>query len=228
MGSGITSGSSAIEGKDLIRELEDIANRLRTESLRLPQTYTQPNGISSLAWAGVGILQPIFLTLQEAREQLFVYEYNVRKLVRLIHNMIVVLARFKTDQEKDDEKKWSVTAAETSRRLQSWVKQVLKNSPTVPIPKIPEDFAFTAEEVRECYNCLKESNHKDYSRWNGVDEDHPNINYVMSGEDIEPPPRWNDLPVHRMGAGTEEITDDEPHGWKKAIDKVSGLFKKNA
>ena len=220
-------GSSANgERKDLIRELEDIANRLRTEFLEMPQETPQPAGLSSLAWAGIEISQPPYQALREARRRKWVHEHNARKLVRLTHTMIVVMARFVANRENED-KKWSVTAMETSTSFRFWMSESFKHSPDLPIPQIPEDFSFTAKEVRECYRYLKERNHEDYSRWNGVDDAHPNINFVLSGEDIAPPRRWEDVIAQEMRTNMENVMGDKPQGWKRAVDKVSGWFEES-
>ena len=220
MESDITSRTSVINGKDILRELEDIANRLRTEFLEMPQTYTQPTGLSSLAWTAVEISQPTNQALREARRRKFDDGKDARKVVRMSYTTIVVFAKYMTYEDT----KWEVTAERTSQFFRFWMRIALEKSPNLPIPQIPEGFSFTPQETRQYYNYLKESNHEEYRRWESIkesDRQHPNINLVQAGGDIAPPPPWNDLPIHRTGAGEEEVPDDESKGWKKAIDKVS-------
>ena len=152
-------------------------------------------------------------------------------MVRLSNNTIVVLAKYYTSKEKDEDKKWSATAAYASNRLQFWVRKTLEDSPNLPIPRIPEDFSFTAEEIRDHYIYLKDSNHEDYKRWDCVEEhdfDHPNIQLILSGGDVGRLPDWYDLPANIWGEGTEKFTDDEPHGLKRAINKMSGWFEESS
>ena len=230
MESDITSGTSANQGKGILYELEETANRLRTEFLAMPQTYTQPTGLSSLAWAAVEISQPTNQSLREARRRKSGNEYDVRELVRMTHTMIVVFAKYLAEGDYEDNK-WAVTASKTSEFFRFWMKANHEMSPNLPIPLMPKGFSFTPQEIREYYTHLKESNHEDYRRWDSVKEsdlDHPKIKRVLAYKDIAPPPRWNDLPVHRMGAGQEKVPEVEPKGWERAIGKVSGWFEESS